>query len=707
MPGNLVQVAEQLKGAPDQFLQQESQAPSGYAPPFLILGEISRRQQLRKSSQAQPPTTTVAQDLAQAAAPPPPQPGMTMPPGMAPPQGPPSVGLGALMRQQPIRMAVGGPVGMYPSLPTANWLENSVFSLGQKTQEQVDEENRKKKMYATPEGYVIGGVLFPKLPDAPAFEARPPEPIHIEEPAIEPLLERVRAMREGPTSTYENRVAELEQERKKIKSPGLGDWLLQTGLGSMASRSPFAFQAFGEAASGALKDVTNRREYADEQRRGIAGQIANVRLAQEQEQRRKENQNFDLASAMQQRLHGQAVTEAQAKMQYSGQVEAARRAAYEQMLEQQRAQHKYGTQLATTSLEQLSKVDPFDPRYREQKEWEARMRHGFDIDLERERSKNDMAQIYARLGAGKTEAQKLEAKLQSATNLNNAVGAMIDTEVRKGYHDYKNQDASDILDISRKNIADNLMKPEYFQDIPPARRKLLRDRVLAWNPTQDYRDQLDAKVSKWSTNPKTEAERMKGALAVPNLNEAAGGEEGTLPNYLPARPEGGAAAPAAGPTTGANGKIIMDESYVTGYKPGQEDKKPAPARQSVGLAASPHLQRAAPPVQTPAPVVPPTPPPPPTPRSTHIKDGWWGYYDNMGKFVPTYKSSVNITPQAIGGAVTGAGRAVGQAIGVGGGVPQAASNPNALAPPVRGPNESYSDFMQRFQDYQRQLIAMR
>lgn len=597
MPGNLVQVAEQLKGAPDQFLQQESQNPSGYAPPFLILGEISRRQQLRKAAQAgPPPATTVQQDLMRAAAP---------PPGMMPP---PSVGLGALMQRTPIRMQVGGPVvEPYPQSVTADWAS----ALGtQKTQEQIDEEERRKKrIYATPEGYVIGGVLFKNLPDAPAFEARPPEPIHIEEPAIEPLLERVRAMRDSPTSTYESRVAELEQERKKVRQPTLGDWAIQAGLGSMASRSPFAFQAFGEGALNALKDVNARREAADDTRRGIASQIASVRLAQEQERRRLEGQNFDLASAMQQRLHGQAVTEAQAEMQYRGQVEAARKAAYEQQLEQQRAQHRYGTQIATTSLEQLTKPDPYDPRKLEQEAQMADIRLAREMALAEKKHGYTLSENAALYGLRQSLVNKAENEARKSTNLNAAVGALYDHEVRKDYHDFS-KTPNQILDESKQQLVKNLDDPRYFQDIPWERRGLLKDRVLAWDPPERFKNTLDENLADWATKQKEDPkkasqERMKGASPMPNLNEATGGPEGSL-RYLPARPEGGAAAPAAGPTVGSDGKIRMDESYVTGYKPGQQDKKaPLAPRSSVGLAASPHLQPSA--SVTPAPAAVPTP----------------------------------------------------------------------------------------------------
>ena len=72
---NLIEMSEQLKAAPDQWLEQQIQNPSGMVPPYLMLSELNRRKSLR-SKMAQAPTSTVAQDVVGA---------QPAPPGMATP----------------------------------------------------------------------------------------------------------------------------------------------------------------------------------------------------------------------------------------------------------------------------------------------------------------------------------------------------------------------------------------------------------------------------------------------------------------------------------------------------------------------------------------------------------------------------------------------------------------------------------------------
>ena len=62
---NLIQISEQLKDVPDQYLMQEVQNPSGSYPAYLVVSELTRRKRMRESASKQAPTTTVAEDLAQ------------------------------------------------------------------------------------------------------------------------------------------------------------------------------------------------------------------------------------------------------------------------------------------------------------------------------------------------------------------------------------------------------------------------------------------------------------------------------------------------------------------------------------------------------------------------------------------------------------------------------------------------------------------
>lgn len=64
---NMLDVQDKLKGLSEQQLVQEMQMPSGTAPQFLVLSEITRRKRMRDSMQQQPDNTTVAQEAVAAA----------------------------------------------------------------------------------------------------------------------------------------------------------------------------------------------------------------------------------------------------------------------------------------------------------------------------------------------------------------------------------------------------------------------------------------------------------------------------------------------------------------------------------------------------------------------------------------------------------------------------------------------------------------
>lgn len=86
---NLIEIAEDLKDVPDQYLMQEIQQPTGNFPSYLVVSELSRRKRMRDKVAKEMPTQTVAEELAT-----PPQ----MPPQM--PQGMPQAGLMAMPQAQ-------------------------------------------------------------------------------------------------------------------------------------------------------------------------------------------------------------------------------------------------------------------------------------------------------------------------------------------------------------------------------------------------------------------------------------------------------------------------------------------------------------------------------------------------------------------------------------------------------------------------------
>ena len=50
---DLVSIANDLKGAPDQWLVKEAQNPTGATPPFLVLGELQHEGERKEHRCAQ------------------------------------------------------------------------------------------------------------------------------------------------------------------------------------------------------------------------------------------------------------------------------------------------------------------------------------------------------------------------------------------------------------------------------------------------------------------------------------------------------------------------------------------------------------------------------------------------------------------------------------------------------------------------------
>jgi hypothetical protein len=113
---DLVQVANDLKDMPDQWLAQQMQQPSGSVPPWLVASEMARRERLRSgATRAQAPTSSVSQDLIKSLyARIPPTAGLMpqqQPPGAVPPGMPP-------VNLTPGGSTFGGPT---PGTPPANF----------------------------------------------------------------------------------------------------------------------------------------------------------------------------------------------------------------------------------------------------------------------------------------------------------------------------------------------------------------------------------------------------------------------------------------------------------------------------------------------------------------------------------------------------------------------------------------------------------
>ena len=161
---DLISIADDLKNAPDQWLAQQMQQPSGTVPPYLVVAELQRREKLRSgAAKAQAPASSVSADLIRslyAKVPPTAGLGPPTPPGMPPANltpgnpgslGPPSPAPApgtppANMRMPgPPRMAVGGMFDddngddSFATQPTAPTAPTDLGSI-------ADEANRKYRL---------------------------------------------------------------------------------------------------------------------------------------------------------------------------------------------------------------------------------------------------------------------------------------------------------------------------------------------------------------------------------------------------------------------------------------------------------------------------------------------------------------------------------------------------------------------------------
>lgn len=62
---NLIEISEQLKDVPDQYLLKEVKAPSGAYPAYLVVAELGRRKRMRDTAMKERPQSTVTEDLTQ------------------------------------------------------------------------------------------------------------------------------------------------------------------------------------------------------------------------------------------------------------------------------------------------------------------------------------------------------------------------------------------------------------------------------------------------------------------------------------------------------------------------------------------------------------------------------------------------------------------------------------------------------------------
>ncbi|MET1083304.1 MAG: hypothetical protein ABWY12_09700 [Burkholderiales bacterium] len=501
---NLIEQSERLKGAPDNFLAQEAQAPSGFAPPYLILAEISRRQSLRqRGTTAKAPQTTVYDDLVgQAALPtmealgrpgasPMPMPAPQRPPMQAQPppgqQGPPATGIAAAVpmryaRGGPVRMAWGG--GVYGS---ATGGYDYPFLREAFERQRQEEEARKQQLMmqaAGPAGAMVRGIPFPAVP-APAARNLPPLVApRINEPQLSPVLEEIRGMRTPTaelTAPLEQRIAELEQQRSTIQRPSFKDALFETGLGMMASRAPTALGALGQAGLGALQNYRAEKQRARAEESDISRQIGATGAQIAGVRGRQEEQQFSDAMQRLQQLHGSEVVRAQTE----DTTQRANRREQEEALDRmdRQAQQQYGHNYGVAMAQLERSLRQPTPEEREQA-WQDYQRKQ---DYETKKNIEQIKATQRATGGAGSGMDAVTKRLLQQGSIDRSGRSLIMEQLQQGWVDPK-LSPTGAIDQAQKAVRRNLEK--FYPGMPAAERKLLSDSVGSFTANKEFLEEI-------------------------------------------------------------------------------------------------------------------------------------------------------------------------------------------------------------------------
>jgi hypothetical protein len=517
---NLIEQSERLKGAPDQFLAQEAQMPSGFAPPYLILAEIGRRQQLRQKGSAQAPTTTVYDDLVgqaglssmsalgrPGASPMAPMPAAQRPPMQQQQQpGPPQVGIagaapmryhrGGVVRPSwvaPVRMAFGG--GVYGA-PTGGYDYPFLREAMDRQKFEEDEKRRQMLMMSganpanLPSTAMVRGIPFPAVP-APAQRNLPPLVApKINEPQLSPVLEEIRGMRRPAaemTAPLEQRIAELEQQRSTIERPSLKNALFETGLGMMASRAPTALGALGQSGLGALQNYRAMKQQARAEEQDISKQIGATGAQIAGLRGRHEQEEFNDAMQRLQQLHGSEVVRAQTE---DATARANRREQEEALDRQDRyMQQQYGRDYGV-AMEQLQReMRKPTPEEREQSWLDYQRKQDYETKKNIEQGK---ALYHPPASAsGLTAADK---RMLQQGSIDRSARSLIIEQLQQGWVDPRLSPTA-AIDQAREAVKKNLKLPGEYKGMSPAERKLLLDSVGSFTANKDFEEDVRRRQS--------------------------------------------------------------------------------------------------------------------------------------------------------------------------------------------------------------------
>lgn len=258
---NLIELAENLKDVPDNYLLTEVSNPTGSYPSYLVVSELTRRKRLREGAMKQAPNTSVAEDrvneLEQPA-------GIAgTPQAMASTAGVDVNGMGDYEGEEPVVMAAGGGLVAFASGdrvfgdPQEDYLMSvpgqNAFG-GQRPLTGVD--------YAS----MIRGLSGMKQLTPEGLEELRSKGISRWEQEV-PMLTKER----------EERIAKRERDIAGSEESNLNMALMRAGLGMMASRSPYGMQGIAEGGLKGLeaygagkKDIAKAKDLLEDSKENFA-----------------------------------------------------------------------------------------------------------------------------------------------------------------------------------------------------------------------------------------------------------------------------------------------------------------------------------------------------------------------------------------------------------------------------------------------------
>jgi len=295
---NLIQLSEQLKEVPDNYLAQEIQKPTGNYPAYLIISELSRRKRMRDGVAKPEPQTTVAEDLAG-------QGGLAdTPQAMESTAGMDIMGAEEEPEEMP-QMAGGGLVafqqGKLVRQPLA--AEDDIRQAGYQMNFPGTQQSQSLYGYSPEMRGIIGRIAGNEF-----------APLTLEQEEERRLAGEKRFAERMPFRREEEsrRIAARERALEGERASNVNMALMEAGLGMMASRSPRGIQGVAE---GGLKGLSALRAGKQEIKKSEAYlDDAKDRYARAQElydEKKYAAGDREVGRADQRRMQGLAAAESQ------------------------------------------------------------------------------------------------------------------------------------------------------------------------------------------------------------------------------------------------------------------------------------------------------------------------------------------------------------------------------------------------------------